>query len=57
MVNSPTSSDFLRTANVKSASSMQRIIKTLLEKQVIIKEKGNYRLYDVFLEHYLKFNL
>lgn len=54
---SPTSSDFLKKANAKGASSMQRIIKTLLEKQVIIKEKGNYRLYDVFLEHYLKFNL
>jgi hypothetical protein len=53
-VTSTTSKKFLGTASVKSASSMQRIIKALEEKQFIIKEDKHYRLYDVFLEHYLK---
>lgn len=55
VVKSPTSGDFLQKVDaVKSTSSMQRIIKTLLEKQVVLKENDHYRLYDVFLEHYLR---
>lgn len=54
-VKSPTSADFLKLAEVKSGSTMQRVMKSLLDKQVIIKEEDAYRLYDVFLEHYLKF--
>ena len=57
LVKSPTSADFMRMAEVKGASSMQRIIKTLFDKQVIIKDNGFYRLYDVFLEHYLRYIL
>jgi hypothetical protein len=36
---------------------MQRVIKSLIEKQFLIKEGKEYRLYDVFLEHYLKLKL
>ena len=55
LVSSPTGSEFLRTADFTNASSMRRAIKSLEEKQIIIKEEGSYRLYDVFLEHYLKY--
>lgn len=54
-VSSPTSAEFMKAAEVKSASSMQRILKTLIEKQIIIKEDNTLRLYDVFLEHFLKY--
>ena len=55
MVKSTTSSKFLELSGIKNPSSMQRIIKSLLEKQIIIRENKAYRLYDVFLEHYLKY--
>lgn len=56
-VSATTSGSFLKSSGVKNASSMQRIIKTLMEKQFIIKEENAYRLYDVFLEHYLKLRI
>jgi AAA+ ATPase superfamily predicted ATPase len=55
LISSPTSGEFINASKVKSASSMQRIIHSLLDKQLIIKDEGGYRLYDVFLEHYLKY--
>ncbi len=55
-VTSPTGSDFLRLANFTNSSSMRRAVKALEEKQIIIKDGDFYRLYDVFLGHYLKFN-
>ena len=55
VVRSPTSGKFLEDSGIKKASSMQRIIKTLSDKQLIIREYNAYRLYDVFLEHYLKY--
>lgn len=57
VVNSPTSADFMESSNIRSASSMHRIINSLLDKQLIIKEEGALRMYDVFLEHYLKIAL
>jgi hypothetical protein len=55
LVSAPTSAEFLSLAEVKSASSMQRIIKTLIDKQLIIKEDDKMRIYDVFLEHFLRY--
>jgi len=55
LVSSPTSGKFLDASKVKNPSSMQRVIKSLVEKQIIIREDNAYRLYDVFLEHYLKY--
>ena len=49
-VTSPTSASFMG-----KTSSMQRALNSLLEKQIVIKDKDAYRLYDVFLEHYLKY--
>lgn len=54
-VNSPSSGDFLSKAGVKNASSMHRSIRSLLDKQLILKEDDHYRLYDVFLECFIKF--
>lgn len=54
-VDQPTSSVFLESAQIKSASSMQRIMEYLEDKQFIIEEEGEYRLYDVFLEHFLRY--
>ena len=42
-------------AEIGSPGTMQAVIKALMEKQVIIKEGDAYRLYDVFLEHYLRY--
>ena len=39
---------------MKNPGSMQRIIKTLAEKQFIIHEDNACRLYNAFLEYYLK---
>lgn len=42
-------------AEIGSPGTMQAVINALKEKQVIIKEGVAYRLYDVFLEHYLMY--
>jgi len=55
-VSSPMASDFLNLAGFSNSSSMRRAVHSLESKQVIIKDGIFYRLYDVFLEHYLKFN-
>ena len=55
LIHAPTSSQFLQDSGVKKASTMQRVIKTLSDKQIIIKDGKAFRLYDVFLEHYLKY--
>jgi len=54
---SPTSASFLEKVPAATPSSVQRIIQALLDKQLIIKEEQGYRLYDVFLEHYLKWKI
>ncbi|WP_420387593.1 AAA family ATPase [Roseivirga sp.] len=55
-VYAPTGNEFLQFAGFTNSSSMLRVINALLSKQIIIKEEDSYRLYDVFLEHYLKYN-
>lgn len=55
-VYAPTGSEFLQLAGFTNSSSMLRVINALLTKQIIIKDGDAYRLYDVFLEHYLKLN-
>jgi hypothetical protein len=51
----PTSADFMETAKIRNSSSMHRAINSLLDKQLIIKDDGELRLYDVYLEHFLKY--
>lgn len=50
-----TTREFMAKAEISSPGTMQSVIKALKEKQVIIKEGNAYRLYDVFLEHYLRY--
>lgn len=57
LVENPTSASFMEISKIRSSSSMYRAINSLLDKQLIIKEDGKLRMYDVFLEHYLKFAL
>lgn len=57
IVAAPNSGDFLRKSGLNSASSMQRVINSLIEKQLLIKEPTGYRLYDVFLGQFLVFTL
>lgn len=57
VVENPTSADFMELSKIRSSSSMHRTTSSLLDKQLIIKEDGKLRMYDVFLEHYLRFAL
>jgi len=50
-----TSRAFMTKAEIGSPGTMQSVINALKEKQVIIKEGDAYRLYDVYLEHYLRY--
>ena len=50
-----TTREFMAKAEIGSPGTMQAVINALKEKQVIIKEGDAYRLYDVFLEHYLRY--
>jgi AAA+ ATPase superfamily predicted ATPase len=50
-----TTREFMEKAEIGSPGSIQATINALMAKQVIIREDGYYRLYDVFLEHYLKY--
>lgn len=55
IVKAPSSGDFMKFSGVKNSSSMQRILKSLTDKRYLIKQNNAYRLYDVFLSHYLKY--
>lgn len=57
IVRNPTSASFMEISKIRSSSSMYRAINSMLHKQLIIKEEGKLRMYDVFLEHYLRFAL
>jgi hypothetical protein len=57
IVENPTSTKFMGVSNIRSSCSMYRAINYLLDKQLTIKDEGKLRMYDVFLEHYLKFAL
>ena len=45
----------MEKAEIDSPGSIQAAIKALIAKQVVIREDEYYRLYDVFLEHYLRY--
>ncbi|MEJ2005640.1 MAG: hypothetical protein P8X57_11895 [Cyclobacteriaceae bacterium] len=47
----------MELSKIRNSSSMYRAINSLMDKQLIIKEEGKIRMYDVFLEHYLRFAL
>ena len=44
----PLSGDFIKKYNLGTASTVASSLNTLIEKDLIYKEKHEYRLYDVF---------
>ena len=51
-VNNLTSGQFSRKYNI-TASAAQAAVKGLMEKGLVTYERGNYRLYDYFLQIWL----
>lgn len=54
VVDQPFSHHFLKVSGIIGSSSMKRTFNTLLAQQLIIEDTDGYRLYDVFLEQYLR---
>ena len=50
----PTSGEFIRKHHLTSASSVQRSISALQEKDIITSSDGNYYIYDYFLLYWLR---
>ena len=53
-VSSPNSSDFIKRYEFTQASSVNAALKSLSDKEMIYKEYGNYKVYDVFLSKWLE---
>lgn len=49
----PTSSLFLKTYRLNQASSVNRSLQTLLDKEIIYKEDDYYSVYDLFFQKWL----
>ena len=49
----PTSGAFIKKFNLTSASSVQRNLMALQEKDIITNSSGQYRIYDYFLNFWL----
>ena len=49
----PTSGGFIKKYNLTSASSVQRNLMALQEKDIITNSSGQYRIYDYFLNFWL----
>jgi hypothetical protein len=57
IVRNPTSAVFMEAASIRSPSSMDRAIHSLQDKHPVINDAGALRLYDVYLEHFLRYTL
>jgi AAA+ ATPase superfamily predicted ATPase len=53
-VSKPTSSDFLKKFNLSSTSTIAQNLTVLMEKDMVIVEDNEYKLADVFLEHWIR---
>lgn len=49
----PTSGEFIRKYHLTSASAVQRSMTTLLEKDIVTSNNGQYHIYDYFLYYWL----
>lgn len=54
VVNQINASSFIKKYNLKAASRINAALKTLREKEFILKERQGYRVYDRFLAIWLK---
>jgi len=52
----PMGGDFIKKANLSSASSVQRGLKSFEDKDIITVENGKYHIYDYFLLYWLRNN-
>jgi len=50
----PFRADFIRRYNLSSPSSVQKAIKTLIEKEIIERTNSTYTISDLFFKHWLK---
>lgn len=50
----PTSSDFITKYRLSSASTIQRSLSALQDKDILTNENGKYYIYDYFLQYWLK---
>lgn len=49
----PTSGEFIKKYHLTSASAVQRSMTTLLEKDIVTSNNGQYHIYDYFLYYWL----
>lgn len=54
--NQITSSKFIKTYKLNSASSVQKALEALLDKELVTNTLGVYSLYDYFFSYWLKMN-
>jgi hypothetical protein len=53
-IKKPNSGDFMKKHNFFQQSSINKALKSLLEKEMIYNEDGEYRVYDLFLSKWLE---
>ena len=56
-INNPTSGGFISKYNLKAASSVKAAINSLLEKEILYREKESYFVYDIFFQRWLESNI
>lgn len=56
VVNYPTSGEFIAKYDLNTVSSVRSAIKSLLEKEILYREKDSYFVYDVFFARWLEAN-
>ena len=47
-------SNFIKRHNISSPSSVQKALNVLVEKEIVIKEDGVYKISDIFLKEWLR---
>ncbi len=50
----PTSSDFIKKNKLSAASTVQRSLAALQEKDIVTNVNGKYFIYDFFLNEWIK---
>ena len=53
-VKKPTSKDFIKKHNLSAASTIATNLNALVSKEMIYRETGGYKVYDVFFAQWLK---
>ncbi len=54
IVSKTNSKEFIGKYQLNQASSVNRAIKSLINKEMICEEKGNYKVYDMFFSKWLE---